>query len=193
MQKFGFLLAVILLLALVPDVPAGFWAVIVIDDVPGEIHAGEPWTVGFTVLQHGQTPVHKLFDGYDFTPIEPILIATHTVTGEQIQATATATKEAGHFTLEVTFPGEGRWSWTIKPEPLGGETQFESLTVLPAVVAVDRKAQAESAIESPLVNRGLSISSALRWGALVVALMAVALFAAQSLRRGQTANVESGR
>ena len=193
MRKVGMLLIIALLLALVPTALAGGWALITLDDMPGEIRAGEPWTAGFTVLQHGQTPVHKLDDGYGGVMIEPMLIATNPATGERVQATATPTKEIGHFTLEVTFPSEGAWEWTIEPAPL------EPLTVLPgAIVApVAPEARTESVVKSlmveapPAVESGFPTSAALRWGALAVALLAVALFVVQTRRQARAASVES--
>lgn len=185
MRKFGILLTIVLLLLLVPAVLAGGWAVVTLDDAPGEIHAGQPWTVGFTVLQHGQTPVHTAFD----VPVEPVLIAIQKGTGERVQATATPTKEVGHFTLEVTFPSEGEWSWTIEPSPLAGDTKFEPLNVLPAVVAAPVKqlpqAQPGAASPSPAGATGFPFNVALRWAALLVALAAVGLFVVQLRRRAE--------
>ncbi len=203
MRKFGVLLTMALLLALVPAVLAGGWAVITLDDMPGEIHAGEPWVVGFTVLQHGETPIHKFEDG---TPIEPTLVATNAATGRRIEAVATPTKEVGHFTLEVTFPSEGEWEWTIFPAPLAGETQYEPLNVLPATAAVApiRAADAQAgAVVAPAaapaaepapvatIESSPSTLAVLRWGALVIALLAAALFVVQTRRRTQPAGVES--
>ena len=183
MRKFGILLTIALLLAFVPAVLAGGWAVITLDDPPGEIHAGQPWTIGFTVLQHGQTPVHTVFGGQ---PVEPTLIATNKATGERVSAVGTPAKETGHFLLEVTFPSEGEWSWTIEPVPLLGETQFEPLTVLPAVAVAPVKQPVEAGASlSPAATAadgGLALSSFLRWGALLVALAAVALVVAQNRR-----------
>jgi hypothetical protein len=186
--------------------------VITQDDMPGEIRAGEPWTVGFTVLQHGETPVHKLDDGYGGVMVEPTLVATNPDTGERVEMVATPTKEVGHFTLEVTFPSEGAWEWTIYPAPLMGETVFEPLTVLPAaaVVAPAQPVVKPVVVEEPVeaaappapavsnapaapttVDSGFPTSAALRWGALIVALVAAALFVIQSRRRSQPAGVES--
>lgn len=181
MRKFGILLTIALLLALAPAVLAGGWAVITLDNAPGDIHAGEPWTIGFTVLQHGQTPVHTVFEGQ---PVEPTLIARNPDTGERVSAVGTPTEETGHFTLEVTFPSEGEWTWTIEPAPLLGETQFEPLTVLPAAAPVEAPAVAEGA---PVAASGMAMSTLLRWAALVVAAVAVVLFAVQSRRRAQPA------
>lgn len=51
-----------LLLSLVFAVPvcAGGWAVITLDELPTGVVAGEPFTIGFTVLQHGRTPMTDL-------------------------------------------------------------------------------------------------------------------------------------
>ncbi len=192
MRKFGILLTIVLLLALVPAVLAGGWAVVTLDDAPGEIHAGEPWTIGFTVLQHGQTPVHTVFEGQ---PVEPTLIARNPDTGERVSAVGTPTKEPGHFTLEVTFPSEGEWTWTIEPAPLLGETQFEPLNVLPAVAVAPAK-QPVAATESlspasPATNEGFALASFLRWGALLVALAAVVLLVVQNRRARPERRAES--
>jgi hypothetical protein len=202
-------LAIGLLLALVPAVLAGGWAVITLDEMPGEVRAGEPWTVGFTVLQHGQTPVHILDDG---TPIEARLIATNPATGERVNVIAEPTGESGHFTVEITFPSEGEWTWTISPAPLVGETQFEPLTVLPASLVVPDNSKASVAPEAapssidepvnasapvapathaPEARNGLSIPVVLRWGAIIVAFLALALFVVQNRRKIRPVEAES--
>jgi hypothetical protein len=181
MRKVGFLLIIVLLLALVPAVLAGGWAVITLDEAPGNIEAGKPWMIGFTVLQHGQTPVHKLDVN---SPIEPELVATNLKNGQRVVAQATPTEEIGHFVVEVTFPSEGEWEWTIYPTPLAGDTVFEPLTVLPAVQpAAAGSAAAHAVATVPAVEDGPPISVALRWGALALALAAVALFVLQGRRR----------
>jgi hypothetical protein len=196
MRKIGVLLVIVLLLALVPAVLAGGWAVITLDEPPGEIRAGESWTMGFTVLQHGQTPVHRLDPN---SPVEPLLVAENPADGRRIEIMATPTKEVGHFTVEVTFPTEGSWEWTIFPNPLAGETLFEPLTVLPAAVAAPKGMEAEAAAPAtqPVVAQpeavqppapaattgGFSLSNGLRWAALAALVAAVVLFVIQGRRR----------
>ena len=168
----------LLLLATTAVVLAGGWAVVTLDSPPGEIHAGEPWTVGFTVLQHGQTPVHNLGPG---SPIEPLLIATN-ADGRRVEAQATPTEEVGHFVAEVTFPTEGDWEWTIHPNPLAGESLFEPLTVMAARPAAAEEVVAPAAAQPAAAESDAGPAGALRWAALALALVAVALLVVQSRR-----------
>lgn len=175
-RKIGLLLLLVLLLATASAALAGGWAVITLDGPPGEIRAGEPWTVGFTVLQHGATPVHRL-DAT--TPIEPLLVARNPAAGRRVEVLAMPGEEVGHFTAEVTFPVEGEWTWTILPNPLAGETAFEPLTVLPAAAPQTTA----NAAAQPAAALGLSPADGLRWGAVAVAGLAVVLALLQLRKR----------
>jgi len=168
----------LLLLATATAVLAGGWAVVTLDSPPGEIHAGEPWTVSFTVLQHGQTPVHNLGPG---NPVEPLLIATN-ADGRRVEAQATPTEEVGHFVAEVTFPTEGDWEWTIHPNPLAGESLFEPLTVMAARPAAAEEVVAPAAAQPAAAESDAGPAGALRWAALALVLVAVALLVVQSRR-----------
>lgn len=211
-------MAAMLLLALIPAVLAGGWAVISLDEPPGEIHAGDPWRVDFTVLQHGKTPVHDLDAN---SPVEPLLIAENPATGQRLEIMAERMKEAGRFTVEVTFPSDGTWEWTILPNPLLGETVFEPLTILPAInaAAVKEAAPAAPAVQQPAApavvapavtqpepeiaqpaapapaataDAGFSWQTGLRWAALALGLVAIALFLLQGRKRSSAqARVES--
>ncbi|WP_374685510.1 hypothetical protein [Promineifilum sp.] len=206
-RRVGLLMATILLLALIPAVLAGGWAVVSLDEPPGDIHAGEPWRADFTVLQHGKTPVHDLDAN---SPVEPLLIAENPASGQRLEIMAERLKETGRFTVEVTFPSDGTWEWTILPNPLLGETVFEPLTVLPAANAAavkEVKPAAEPAIAAPAITQpeevvqpaapatvdaGFSWQAGLRWAALALGLVAVALFLLQGRKRSSAqARVES--
>ena len=84
---------------------AGGWAIGSIDAVP-DAHAGHTVNVGFTILQHGVTPV----DLADDVGVE-IVLADGTV--EFFPATnAGAT---GRYVSEVTFPSPpGEFSWNLR-------------------------------------------------------------------------------
>lgn len=161
MRKVSFLVILVALLAVVPAALAGGWATVSFGEMPGEIRAGEPWSVELTVWQHGVTPVHDLGDD---VPIEPTFVGTNAETGERVEAVAWPVEEAGRFVLEVTLPSEGQWEWTIYPAPLAGEVQYKPLTVLPPLPA----AAPESA--TPLAAAGAPWPVVLGIVALVIAL-----------------------
>lgn len=98
-------LGLALLLSLLDSVPAfaGGWAVIVLDELPRNIVAGRPLTIGFTLLQHGRTPL----DG-----LEPKII-TNLYKEQEFVLRAEPDGKPGHYTVTVTFPKEGEWRWFI--------------------------------------------------------------------------------
>ena len=99
-------LGVTLLMALVFAVPAfaGGWAVISLDELPTNVVAGQPLTVGFTVLQHGQTPMEGL------TPSITAYLPAQT----PFIVHARPSDKPGHYVATLTFPEEGDWSWSIQ-------------------------------------------------------------------------------
>lgn len=158
------LVIVVGLLAIVPAVFAGGWATVTLDELPGEVHAGEPFTIGFVVLQHGVTPVQSLGPK---SPIKPLITAT-SADGVRVEFEAAATPKPGHFQAEVTLPNEGQWAWSITPAPFA-EQVLEPLTVLPAV-----QAAATAALPGGNATGGLApMQSALRLGG--IGLIAIGL------------------
>lgn len=121
-------LVIALLMSLVLAVPvfAGGWAVITLDELPTDVVAGEPLTIGFTVLQHGQTPM---------TDLHPIVVANlHKET--EFKTIAEAEGKPGHYTATLTFPKEGEWSWSIQAFTM--DQKMPMLTVAaPAIAAAN--------------------------------------------------------
>jgi hypothetical protein len=105
-QRFRIAMGLALLLAFAFAIPvfAGGWAVITLDELPAGVVAGEPLTIGFTVLQHGKTPM----DGLD-----PTVTAT-LFKESQFVVQAEPDGKPGHYTATLTFPKEGDWSWSIQ-------------------------------------------------------------------------------
>jgi plastocyanin len=99
---------------------AGGYAVVRLDEPPGDVLVATPWRFGFMVLQHDVTPN---------SDVTPVVRALHKETGEEITATGRQEGAVGHFVAEVTFPRAGEWKWSIEPLPYA-ETSFETLTVL---------------------------------------------------------------
>jgi len=103
-SRFSIALAIVLSLVFVLPVLAGGWAVITLDELPTGIVAGEPFTVGFTVLQHGKTPM---------TGLEPTITANLYKETEFV-VDAEPEGKPGHYTTTLTFPKEGEWRWSIQ-------------------------------------------------------------------------------
>lgn len=83
---------------------AGGWAVSTLDSVPTPV-AGQTVKIGFTIRQHGATPVEP---GGDVGIV--LLSPTH---GERFFPAEPA-GQVGHFVAEVTFPDGGTWTWAIR-------------------------------------------------------------------------------
>src|ERR671913_458019 len=89
----------------VPAASAGGWATVGLGSLPPEgLEAGQAWPVDITVLQHGETPLAGV------TPIVRIRDSG----GNVVKSfTATPTGTTGVYHAEVTFPGEGTYSYEV--------------------------------------------------------------------------------
>jgi hypothetical protein len=93
---------------------AGGWAIVALDPIPGTPVEGQPFTVGFTILQHGVTP---------YTTANASIVVTDT-SGRVEQFAATPVGAPGHHTAVVTFAKAGSYRWDVVPDwfakqPLG--------------------------------------------------------------------------
>jgi mono/diheme cytochrome c family protein len=149
-SRFAFGLALLLSLVIAVPAFAGGWAVITLDDLPTNVVAGEPLTIGFTVLQHGMTPMN------DLAPTVTVILRNE----EKLAFRAEADHKPGHYTATLTLPKEGNWEWYIQAFSM--DQRMPELTVAPAkaVTASEPAAKAESssASLSPLLLlRGLAL------------------------------------
>jgi len=136
-------LTLLLVLSFAVPVFAGGWAVITLDALPTGVVAGEPLTIGFTVLQHGKTPMIGL---------DPTITAT-LYKDEQLTFFAEPEGKPGHYTATLTFPKEGDWAWSIQ-----AFTMDQAMPVLnvaaPVAVSASQpvvKTDPETASISPLL------------------------------------------
>src|SRR5690349_4740642 len=90
-------LALLLVLTFIPSVFAGGWAVITLDELPMDVVAGEPLTIGFTVRQHGITLMDGLYPTVTAMPAK----------GDSLLVNAEPDDRPGHYTATLTFPQEG--------------------------------------------------------------------------------------
>lgn len=116
--------ATTMLLVLAVPVMAGGWAEIVADaQTSTPPQEDTPFTVGFKVLQHGQTPA-----GWETATVRFSDLAS----GERIDIVAKNDRADGHFAATVTLPHAGYWSWQVTLRDLESDHIPVRLTVLTA-------------------------------------------------------------
>ena len=86
--------------------------------------------IGFTVLQHGRTPMPSLEPA-------PTIDARHAASGGVVTVAAIDQGPAGHYLAELALPTAGEWSWGIRAFG-GGAQPMPSLVVAPADAAIAR-------------------------------------------------------
>lgn len=132
----GIVGAAVALVALTGPALAGGWAVTTIDALPeGGFQAGQTYRVGYTIRQHGQTPV----DGAKtaITAIAPGSRDRHVFP-------AVPDGPAGHYVAEVTFPFEGAWDWEVSQDPFAVQTLG---TVTVSAAAITRPAETPKTLD----------------------------------------------
>ncbi len=99
---------------------AGGWAVATLDSVP-EPTAKQTVDVGFTIRQHGVTPVN---------PDGEVGIVLRSGTGSELFFPAEPAGPDGHYVAEVNFPEAGSWTWAVRqgwfPEQILGPIEVAS-------------------------------------------------------------------
>lgn len=107
----AFPLALVSTLLLVAIASAGGWATAALDPGAHGPQSGSPTTIGFRVLQHGQTPNSSL----------SVVVHAANATGGSISANATAQGAVGHYVATLTFPTDGAWTitWTSELDMAG--------------------------------------------------------------------------
>ncbi|MBI3734430.1 MAG: c-type cytochrome [Chloroflexi bacterium] len=114
---------------------AGGWAVVTLDALPKNVIAGEPFTVGFMVRQHGRTPMGGLRP--------PPTLALWPANPSKIVAVEAADAgEKGHYSATVNLPSSGTWKWTVRA--FGAQDQ-----PLPPLTVLDKEAGSAS-VGSPV-------------------------------------------
>jgi hypothetical protein len=146
-SRFKIALGLSLLLALALSVPvlAGGWAVVTLDELPVNVAAGQPLTIGFTVLQHGRTPTPGL---------KPTVTAA-LLKDEQFTVKAQEEGKPGHYTATLTFPKGGEWNWSI--DAFGMDQPMPVIHVsAPAGVTATQPEKATAGIPFLLIVRALA-------------------------------------
>src|SRR5688572_24286964 len=149
--RIAVLLVLILSFALVIPVFAGGWAVISLDELPVGVVSGEPYTIGFTVLQHGRTPMTDLYP----------TVTARIAKGEVLTFSAEPEGKPGHYTAALTFPTGGEWDWSIQAFTM--DLQMPTLSV----------AAGAASTTQPVVKSETRFASISPW--LIIRVVAFAL------------------
>jgi mono/diheme cytochrome c family protein len=138
-----FSLLIVVALAVVWVVPtfAGGWAVATIDELPGQVVAGEPLTIGFMVRQHGTHPSIGLNASIRMQKVGSTDVQRVEVVEEG---------EPGHYTATLTFPTEGTWNWSLETGFYPEIQPMPALTVVSADSLQASTVTAPAAVTSPL-------------------------------------------
>ena len=90
-------------LAVATPAGAGGWAVTTLDPLAAAPVAGEPFEVGFTIRQHGRTPV---------TMPDAAIIVTD-ASGANTRFAAVPQGPVGHHVATVEIPADGSYRWAV--------------------------------------------------------------------------------
>ena len=151
--------ALLFSLLFVVQASAGGWAVITLDELPSNVVAGAPLKVGFTVLQHGRTPMEGLYP-----------TVTANLQSDKFVVNAEPEGEPGHYTATLSFPTEGEWQWSIQAFSM--DQAMPVLSVAPATGATVNQTNAPDTRSEP----ALSVVSPMMW--MSVLALAVGLVGA---------------
>jgi hypothetical protein len=160
--------SLLLLLALGSIALAKESAVTRFDQLPGDWHAGQSYSLGYTILMDGQEPYKA-----DTTEI-----VVRTSSGKALSFPGVAQGAAGHYVAKVYFPAAGTYTWQVTQGSFFPPMDLGTITVqAPATGAGDSQpAPAPSPATDPM---GLAISIAAVLVALGGALRLAQLVRAQ--------------
>jgi hypothetical protein len=91
---------------------AGGWANTTLDAVPTPV-PGEPTDVGFTIRQHGETPVDVLGD---------VALVVRDSDGATTVFPAAGDGPVGHYVATIVVPSAGSYTWVVRQGQFGEQS-----------------------------------------------------------------------
>ncbi len=105
---------------------AGGLEVTTCDVWPATLRAGKTYQFGFMMRQYGVTPFR---DG------TPTLILTRG--RDTVRMAAHAEGAPGHYVVDVTFPSDGEWAWSVDQRPFPQVQELGTVTIAPMTVQLE--------------------------------------------------------
>jgi hypothetical protein len=142
MARLAALAAALLLVALTVPAAAGGWAVTTLDAVPDRFEAGREYDIGYTIRQHGVTPVDLASTGIRITSAD---------SGKQLMFDGRKVGAVGHYVARVSFPAAGGWTWEALQDWFAPHSLGQLEVVLPGstVASEPRPAAAAARAAGP--------------------------------------------
>lgn len=158
---------------------AGGWAVTTLDQLPPDFRAAQSYAIGWTIRQHGVTPVNVEEMG-GTTEIQ----ITAPDGAKTLKYRGTQSGAVGHYTANVIFPYQGSWTWQVTQGPFQPQGLGTIVVLAPAgadapaqpaaPVAAAPAPQQQPAGPNPLLVIALLLASA---GAAILFGSRLAVFA----------------
>jgi hypothetical protein len=136
MRRLTLILAVFALTLAASATPAlaGGWAVTTFDDMPGQFVSGKEYALGYTIRQHGATPIN----------VGKTEIVAVAVSGRTLSFPGRSDGAVGHYAATVFFPAGGTYTWHVTQGDFAAQ-DLGKVTVLAAAgtTSDDKKAVAD--------------------------------------------------
>jgi hypothetical protein len=154
MRRFTLVLAVfaLALAALATPALAGGWAVTTFDDMPGQFVSGKEYALGYTIRQHGATPVNV-------SKTEILAVA---VSGRTLSFPGSSEGAVGHYVATVFFPAGGTYTWQVTQGDFAAQ-DLGKITILAAAGTAtdDKKAASDkTAADKTAADKALTADKA---------------------------------
>ena len=178
-------LAAMFALALSSPALGGGWAVTTLDSVPDGFEAGQTYSIGYTIRQHGVTPV-----SVDRTEIR----VTHSDSGKRLSFRGVPEGPVGHYVAKVTIPAAGTWTWDVTQGPFEAHPLGKITVSMPGTAAVAATPAAVAAPQAVTIAKTAPAApEAAGPNALLVAGLLLALAGAAVLFGGRIATATATR
>lgn len=143
--------------ALATPALAGGWAVTTFDDMPSQIVSGKEYALGYTIRQHGATPVNV-------SKTEILAVA---VSGRTLSFPGKSEGAVGHYVATVFFPAGGTYTWQVTQGDFAAQ-DLGKITILAAAgtatddkkAASDKTADDKAVADKAVADKGVTADKA---------------------------------